>query len=249
MIIKRVKSSFAAEVRGIDLRKKLPQEKIDQLKDVISKHGVVIIRQQALSQREFVRFSKVFGEAEIFPAHPSMKKNPEIFPVSNFPEGGHIYEGRTWHTDSIDDEYSAPLTLFMAHLLPSKGGDTLFLSTTELYQSLSTRLKNKIDRLEVVYRSGSIHPMVKTHPITKEKCLFLHFGLAFGVKGMDLAKGKRLINLLQKKYINSKNVYRHHYKEGDIVIWDNTKTSHIAGGTPPQFKRIMYRITISGDQS
>lgn len=249
MKIKKIRSSFAAEITGLRLNKTIAEDKVRLIKDTLATYGVVVIRNQELSPREFVRFSKIFGEAEIFPTHPSLKKFPEIFPVSNFTEGGHIYEGRHWHTDSIDDEYPAPVTLFMTHLLPPKGGDTLFINTNHLYEKLSTKVKNKLEELEVVYRSGSIHPIVRRHPITGEKCLFLHFGLCYGVKGMDLAQGKRLINSLHKKYLSCPDIYRHHFKKGDLVIWDNTKTSHIAGGTPSQYKRIMYRITISGHHS
>jgi taurine dioxygenase len=247
MKITKIKSSFAGQVTGIDLRYKLSKLEKENIKEALSHYGVLVIRKQKLTPKKFAQFSRIFGEPEYFPPHPSFIKIPEIFPVSNFPEGGHIFEGRNWHTDSIDDQSPSPMTLFYSYLLPPKGGDTLFISNKRLYNELSEGMKKKLECLQVVYRSGSIHPLIKTHPHTNEKCLFLHFGLAFAIKGMDIKKGQALIKRLHQKYLKCQHIYRHKYKEGDLVIWDNTKSSHKSGGTDPKYKRIMLRITISGD--
>lgn len=247
MKISKIKSSFAGEITGIDLRQKLAKLQIQSIKEALSHFGVLVIRKQSLSPKEFAQFSRIFGKPEYFPPHPSFAKIPEIFPVSNFPEGGHIYEGRNWHTDSIDDENPAPMTLFYTHLLPPKGGDTLFINNKTLFDELSPYMKKKLEELEVVYRTGSIHPVIKHHPETNERCLFLHFGLSYAIKGMDIKKGQALIKHLHQKYLKCEHIYRHHFKKGDLVIWDNVKSSHKAGGTDPKYKRIMLRITISGD--
>jgi taurine dioxygenase len=247
MKISKIKSSFVGQITDINLKKKLTKPEIQSIKNALSQFGVIVIRKQEMTAKEYVRFSKIFGDAEYFPSHPSFAKVPEIFPVSNFPEGGFIYEGQNWHTDSIDDQNPAPMTLFYSHLLPAKGGDTLFINNKTLYDELSPRMKAQLEKLEVVYRTGTIHPMIKIHPATQESCLFLHFGLSYAVKGMDIKKGQALIKRLHQKYLKCEHIYRHHYRPGDLVIWDNIKSSHKAGGTDPKYKRIMLRITISGD--
>jgi taurine dioxygenase len=246
MKVRKIRNAFAAEVLEFSAKKSASKD-IQKLREALSQYGVIVLRNQNLTKKDYIRFAGYFGNVEAFPIHPSMKKYPEIFPVSNFPEGGHIYEGRFWHTDSIDEDRPSPMTLFYSHLLPRKGGDTLFINTHDLYQSFSPGLKKSLESLEAVYRSGHIHPLIQPHPINGLKCLFIHFGLIYGIRGMDLKKGQAIIKRLHSKFENWCKIYRHRYKSGDLVIWDNAQASHIAGGTDPKYPRIMYRITISGD--
>jgi taurine dioxygenase len=245
MRIRKIRGGCASEVLNFD-GKSAKLGDIQELKFHLHAQGVLVLRNQALSPGEYVRFARKFGVIEEFPTHSSMKRHPEIFPVSNLPEKGHIYEGRSWHTDSIDEDRPCPMTLFYSHVLPKKGGRTHFINTHHLYMSLSDRMKRKLEHLEAVYRSGHIHPLIQTHPVTGEKCLFIHFGLIFGIRRMDPNTYNRLLKFLQRKFESWSGIYRHSYRPGDLVIWDNAKMSHIAGGTDPKYPRIMYRITISG---
>ena len=271
--IKPLSPHTGAEIRGIDLSEPLDEATCTSLDQAFVDYGVLAIRDQALSASQFLEAMKIFGE--IFPQHNSrfqVQECPEIHYVSNQDktEDGQVYiPGEGYHTDHSNHAKPPKATALHAVKLPKTGGDTQFVNMFEAYDALSEQTKNRIDGLKArhVYQSryserklpklpgeqktiessSVIHPLVRTHPRSGRKAIYINPIRIEEVIGLSEAEALPLLDELLEHSTQLKFQYRHKWHSGDVVIWDNRCLMHKANGDYPVGEvRYLYRLMLKG---
>ena len=183
--------------------------------------------------------------------------------------------GNYWHSDISYREFPSLGSLLYALEIPPEGGDTLFANMYAAYETLPEETKARIDGLEAVHGYGQIyklsdeeggsarqplseeqkakipdvvHPVVRTHPETGGKALYVSPGLTVAIAGMDDDESRTLLAELHEHSTKPQFVYQHRWRRHDVLFWDNRCTMHLATGYDPQFTRHMHRTTVKGDR-
>jgi taurine dioxygenase len=268
MEIRALTPHTGAEVLGIDLRSGVDGKKLN---DLLAKHAVVVFREQKLSPPEYMKAAQVFGE--IMPQmleRFTLSEYPLVGFVSSEdtdkPGGKRMVRGEQYHTDHSN--YPAPpkATLLHAVTLPSVGGDTQFVNVHASYDDLPAEKKRQIDPLQVlhVYLSSrsprrkavlsqeekqripeTWQPLVPRHPDSGRKGLYLNTAHMERIDGMPDEAAFSLIGELMAHATQPKYEYRHKWRHGDLVIWDNRSVLHQANGDYTE-KRYLLRLMVKG---
>ena len=224
--VKKLHKKFGAEIINFDLSKSLNNKYFKEILKNFNEYGILLFRNQNLSIKNQVIFGRKFGKVLIHAVNQNhAKEHPEIYVLSNLdnnglPSGKHPDQGSLyWHTDGSWRKNTGQATIMVADIIPSKGGETHFCCMENAYDSLSNSMKLKIDDLFAIHnldfsrnrRHGHDplskkqknnappvkHPVVRTHPSTKRKSLFLGDHAEY-IEGMDYLKGRNLIEQLNK---------------------------------------------------
>ena len=240
MDVRPLPPGFAAEssddVRGI------PGE---DLEAALLRHPVLVFAGQDLAPQDLVDLAGRLGEPERYErAHPDHPDHPEIAVFSNLADRG-LSAPPYWHTDGLLREVPPRATLFYAVQTPERGGDTLVLDARALYASLDEDDRRTLTGLECVLPTGTRHPLVKDHPVTGVPALYANLASTVGIVGVARGSAARLFAQLRALYDESEHSYRHRYRPGDLVIWDNDAVAHSATApAPPQFPRLVLRVDV-----
>ncbi len=270
-------SPLGHEIRGADLRQPLPDSDFASIEKAFNDSGVVVIRDQKITPDQQVAFTRRFGEIERYPVGNFMLPGrDEILVVSNIIEDGKpiglVDAGRNWHSDMLFTERPPRCSLLYCLEAPHKDGkvlgDTLFASTAAAYDGLPEEMKQRLTGLQALNsfktyaatktdgreKEGSafpdvIHPLVRTHPITGRKCLYLSRSLTKKIGDLDEAETDRLVSQLIEHITSAPYVYRHNWRVGDLVIWDNCSSMHRAMFDYEwPLRRRMHRTTVVGSR-
>jgi taurine dioxygenase len=269
MHIENAVPRIGALVTDVDVRS-LSDSDWKQLYQTWLDRHVLIVRGQKLSKPEFLDYSARFGRLK---AHRVKKtrdpQHPEITLMgvtsgNNASDKLVLDRGQGWHTDSPWDTEVCKATQLYGLEIPSYGGDTLFASMHAAYEALPDRLKTKIAPLKVAFGYGgkartgierldpedqkappAVYDMVRVHPETGRKSLYVNPTHVLHIVGMAEEEGDRLLAELYWYMLQPNAEYRHKWQAGDIVIWDNRCTVHsAAGGQPADQRRVHWRTTI-----
>ncbi len=269
--VRRLGTQIGAEITGVDVRS-IDEATFGVIYKAWLDYNVVAVRDQTLGLDDFVHYSRRFGRVEPHPSkstrHPD---RPEItmLGVNKFRADGEldmaIYKrgAEGWHTDGAYDDEPFKATQLYALAIPSHGGDTFFASMYAAYDALPDALKSRVDKLVGAYVYGgrrrknallnpedrdkkpALHRIVCTHPETGRKGLYFDPGKILRIEGLDEAASDALIDELTGYMIQPGAEYRHKWRKGDIVIWDNRCSYHKAAGDyPPEEDRIHWRVSI-----
>ena len=264
---------LGAEVTGIDLSRPVDAKTRKALHDAWVEHAVLVIRNQKLTPPQFAEAAGIFGEI----LEQQLKKftlpdYPLVGTISSrdlpLVEGKLQVRGENYHTDHSN--YPAPPKATMLHAiaLPDFGGDTQFVDVRAAYDDLPEATRRTIVKLRSphVYESSqsprkmaalsaeerakvpqTIQPLVIRHPDSGRSALYLNTGRMEGIEGMDPAEAFKLIDQLYSHATQAKYEYRHQWKAGDMVIWDNRSVMHQANADydPAQY-RFLYRVMLQG---
>ena len=273
--VHRLGKQIGAEIHGVDVRT-LDDAGFAAIYRAWLDYNVVVVPDQHLEIEDFLRYSRRFGVVHPHPSkstrHP---EHPEItvLGVNKFgPDGAldqAIYRrgAEGWHTDGAYDAEPFKATQLYALAVPSRGGDTLFASMYTAYDALPRHLKQRLEGVKGVFTYGGRrkatallnpedrdwtpvrHPIIRTHPETGRKALYFDPGKILSIDGFDDAESDALIDELTARMIVPEGEYRHHWRQGDIVIWDNRCSYHKAAGDyPPDEDRIHWRVSIKERQ-
>jgi taurine dioxygenase len=267
-------SHTGVEVRGIDLRRPVDKAIKKHLNRVFVDRSVLVIRDQNLSATEFLQAMQLFGD--IFPQHNPRFQVPEcpmIHYISNqdrFEDGTVYIPGEGYHTDHSNDANPPKATALHAVKLPKSGGDTQFINMSEAYAALPEKTKRHLDGLKArhVYQSkhsarklmslpeekrkdvveSVIHPLVRTHPENGRKALYINPIRIEEIVGMEDSGALPLLEELLAHSTQLKFEYRHKWKSGDVVIWDNRCLMHKANGDYPVDQvRYLFRLMLKSE--
>jgi taurine dioxygenase len=269
--IRRLGPQIGAEIHGIDV-KTLDDAGFATIYRAWLDHNVVVVPGQELAIDDFLRYSRRFG---VVVPHPSKSTRHPDYPEITLlgvnkvgPDGRldmAIYRrgAEGWHTDGAYDEEPFKATQLYALAVPSIGGDTCFASMYAAYEALPLRLKQRLEGRRGAFTYGGrrkatallneedrdwtpvFHPIVRTHPETGRKGLYFDPGKILRIEGLDAPESDALIEELTDRMIQPEGEYRHRWRVGDIVIWDNRCSYHKAAGDyPPEQDRIHWRVSI-----
>jgi taurine dioxygenase len=271
MEIKRLGAQIGVEIRGVDV-KTLDDGGFAAIYRAWLDHNVAVVPDQDLQIEDFLRYSRRFGQ--VVP-HPSkMTRHPDypeitLLGVNKFGADGRldmaIYRrgAEGWHTDGAYDEEPFKATQLYALAVPSSGGDTCFASMYAAYDALPAGLKQRLEGRTGAFTYGGrrkatallneedrdwtpvFHPIIRTHPETGRQGLYFDPGKILRIEGLEEAESDELIEELTSRMIQPEGEYRHRWRKGDIVIWDNRCSYHKAAGDyPPEEDRIHWRVSI-----
>jgi taurine dioxygenase len=269
MLIENAAPRVGAIVTGTDVRS-LTEDDWKRLYQTWLDRHVLIVRGQRLSKPDFISYSRRFGRLK--PHRVKSTRDPEHPEVTlmgvttgNSANDKLVLDrGQGWHTDGPWDVEICKATQLYALEIPSYGGDTLFASMHAAYDALPEQLKTRIAPLKVEFGYGgrerkgierldpedqkappAVYDMVRVHPETGRKSLYVNPTHIIRIVGMPEVEGDRLLAELYWYMLQPNAEYRHKWQAGDIVIWDNRCTVHsAAGGHPSSERRIHWRTTV-----
>jgi taurine dioxygenase len=263
----------AVEVTGLDFTKPVETGSRDRLRRAFAEHHVLVMRGQHFTADQFKSAAQLFGEIQPHdkperhvPGHPGVDyvSNDEML------NGRRIIPGETFHTDHSNHPRPPKATMLFAVELPSSGGDTQYVNMHDAYDGLPVDTKQRIDGLKAVHVFQSkysprplgviteesrrklpppaIHPLVRTHPENGRKALFINPVRIESIVGMADKQALALIDDLMRHATQSKYEYRHKWRAGDWVLWDNRSLMHQAN---PDYdmseRRYLYRLMLKGE--
>lgn len=263
-------ASLGAEIRGVDLSRPLSKETLEEIKGAWSTYSVLLFRGQKLDHEQHVAFSRQFGELDDHAALPKFrdKEFPEILRVANDVVGGRRQTvGRQWHSDLSITLRPARASLLRCEVLPPVGGDTLFASSYSAYEDLSKSMREMLDGLSAIHdiahskqnqgRSDLaearlrtppvVHPVVRTHSVTGKKAIYVNEMSTSRILELSKAESDVVLAFLFAHTTLHEYTYRHRWKTGDLLMWDNESTQHLAlGDYDIDMPRILFRTTLLG---
>ena len=267
--ITRVGGVIGAEIHGVDLARDLPDRVVAAIRRALLDHLAVFFRDQNLTPAQYRAFAARIGTPIEYPFVPGIEGFPEITPVLKRPDQT-INFGGVWHSDTTYLPEPPMATLLLARELPRVGGDTEFANQYLAYETLSDGMKSLLAGLRGVARSdkaeasrtredrdkkpgsgGEVltaeHPVIRTHPETGRKVLFVNIAHTARFSGMTEEESLPLLRFLWKHQTRPELTCRFSWSPGALAVWDNRCAQHQAINDYQGQKRLMHRITLAGD--
>jgi taurine dioxygenase len=267
---------FGAEIRGVDLAKPLSAQALRAVKAAWAAHSVLWFPEQTLTLDELEAFTLQFGPFGCDPFVKPMPGHPHVLELRREPTERVSNFGAAWHSDWSFQEAPPSATILHAQIVPPTGGDTLFADCYRAYERLSPTLQRMLAGLRAIHsaalpygprglyageagkRAIEIivseeaertwpHPVVRTHPVSGRKALYVNPVYTVGIEGLTPAESRALLTLLYEGIVAEDNVYRHSWSAGMLTMWDNRCVLHFADGGYDGHLRVMHRTTVAGE--
>lgn len=251
--VRPLSGAGGAEISGIDVAQELDDPTVGEIRDALNEHCVVFFRDQALDVARHKAFASRFGNIFVHPLLKDADTDPEIVLVRREP-GDVSYFGEAWHADTTLCAEPPMGTILYGIDVPPYGGDTLFANQYLAYETLSDGMKRMLAGLRAVHShpgqpdGGVLHPVVRTHPESGRKMLFVNEYHTSRFEGMTEAESRPLLDYLFAHGNRPEFTIRFRWRKGSIAFWDNRSTKHIALGDTGPFRRLMRRIQLRGDR-
>jgi len=264
--------ALGAEVFGVDLSDEIPRDVLEEVKRAYHQFGVIFFRDQEVSDLDLARFARYFGDLAVLPPHRQHPGSlPELLVIDKKPETKLVF-GWEWHSDTTHLEIPPLGSVLAAKLLPPVGGDTLFASQYLAYETLSDGMKHMLAGLKAVHSNGrilsslevddvlapgqgvgsnkttisAVHPVVRTHPETGRKALFVNEMHTERFDGMTVAESAPLLRYLYEHSTRPEFTCRFRWAPGSVAFWDNRCLQHLALDDYQGHRRLMHRVQVRG---
>ncbi len=256
--------SLGAEVCGLDLRETLSVEDREALAAALAEHIVLVFRDQSFKPAEYLAACSQLGEP--MAQHYSQHNMPDQPMIGRIWHRNGQRPAERWHTDHTNRERPPKATILYGVEIPPEGGDTSFANMRAAYAGLDADERERLAGLKTVngldrhltdtraedwekYDIPAIHPMVRTHPEHGSRALYFHITKARCIEGMKPEASQILLQDLLDRTIHDGNVYRHSWRQGDMVVCDNRAAMHRAhGASDRRHPRTLWRIILEGDR-
>jgi taurine dioxygenase len=264
-----VTSTLGAEIRGLDLSKPLPEDTASAVLNALFEHRVIFFRGQDITPAQHVAFSAQLGPvfSDFPPYLTTLDGQPEVTVL----DGGSADSASFWHSDVSGSTEPPMASILVMREAPRYGGDTLWADMTAAYAALSDRMKSYLEGLRAVHggptdrtlrklspptseepldsgdSSRVSHPVVRTHPATGRKILFVNPGFTHYILGLPTAEADAVLEYLFHHQQQADFQCRWRWQQGDIAIWDNRAVHHYAIGDYAGMQRTIHRTTLEGD--
>lgn len=262
---------LGAEVQGLNLADGFTSETHAEFVKLLTEHKVLVLRNQHLSTKKHVEISHWFGELEVHPFRPE-GEFPEIMLLDN-DKDNPVLSTDVWHSDTTFRIKPTKYTILHCQIMPRLGGDTLWCDMEAVYNSLSEPFRAFIDPLkarhdfknfralftnstddrkrlremEELY-PNPLHPVVRTHPLSGRKCVYVNPQFTLHIDGLTKEESSALLEVLFQPVSTPEFQFRHSWQEGDVVFWDNMSTQHYAANDYYPQRRKMERTAVCGDE-
>jgi taurine dioxygenase len=270
LTLRPLSPALGAEISGIDLRDPIDAARKQRFLDEWHRHLVILLRNQTLDEEAQVRFAETFGPpAKVTSGRSFSVKHPSVMLISNIRQDGKpigaLPDGEMhFHTDQCHQEIPAKATMLFAIEIPSQGGNTLFANAYAAYETLAENIKRRIAGRRALnaydkdstLRSASYdnagsscwHPVVRTHPATGRKALYVNRLMTREIEGLSREESDALLQMLFDHQEQPSFVYEHVWRPGDLLMWDNRCTLHARTDFSAGERRLLRRVTILGEK-
>jgi len=270
--IKKVSGAIGALIEDVQLGENLAENTSNEIYDAFLKHQVIFFRDQNFTSESLLSFAKRIGTPIIYPFVKGLESFPEITPILKKETDVNNFGG-IWHSDTTYQDEPPKGTMLYALEVPEFGGDTEFSNQYLAYENLSKKMKLFLEKQKAVNISGkgkvtktrsdvmkhssvglksdeleAIHPVVRTHPETKKKSLYINEAHTTNFVGMTVEESTPILEFLFKHQIKSEFTCRFKWKKGSVSIWDNRCSIHNPINDYHGSRRLMHRITFQGDK-
>ena len=270
-----ISGALGAEIGGVDLARPLDDDVFAEVHRAFLDHLVIFFRDQHVTPDQHKAFGGRFGQLNVHPHYVPLAGHPEILEVLK-EETATVNVGGEWHSDLSCLEKPPLGSILYALEVPPYGGDTLFTNMYLAYERLSGGMRDLLDTLVAVHsdrtmsdpeaqnaknetRSSKLlsqdvgetrseHPVVRTHPETGRKALFVNSIFTVGFKGMTAAESRPLLQFLFDQAQRPEVTCRFRWQKNSLAMWDNRCTQHFALNDYQGFRRLMHRVTVDGDR-
>ena len=277
MQIKPLTESIGAEICDVDIAAGISDADFERIYNAWIDRTIILLRGQRLRHEDQIAFTARFGEVASYTRPQfSIPGYPEILVLSNIQKDGKPigspYSGRVWHTDGHYLAAPPAGSLLYAIEVPPDGGDTWFANMFAAYEALSPAMKARIEGLRAVISRVQSRPynypdrapvtdqereewldmpqpLVLTHPVSGRKALYTGGNVPWRIEGLPEEESVALITYLQEFSVRPRYTYRHRWRAGDVILWDNRSAMHKA--TPydgTKFVRHMHRTTVQTNE-
>ncbi len=271
MKAQRIAGALGAEIAGIGLAEATDRD-IAEIRRIWLEHLVVFFRDQRLTGEQYMAFARRIGKPIEYPFVKGLPGFPEIIEVKKL-EHEKVNFGGVWHSDTAYLEVPPMASMLLAREIPPYGGDTLFANMYLAYEALSPGMKAMLEKLVAVNSSAKAdvtrtredriktdasdkagrdlvaeHPVVRTHPETGRKALYVNFAHTVRFKDMTEKESAPLLDFLFQHQIRPEFTCRFAWQVGSLALWDNRCAQHNPVNDYHGYRRVMHRITLEGDK-
>src|SRR6516165_12822885 len=269
--VRPLSASIGAEIIGIDLSQPMSDALFAKVLDAWHQNLVILFRDQQLSEDDQVRFGARFGPPAVSHTKRFTTKNPAVMLISNIRENGQLIgalpDGEMhFHSDQCHQERPAMASMLYSLEVPSRGGNTLFENAYLAYETLPDSTKKKIEGRKALnaydYDNASTrrgtklgdgvpscrHPIVRTHPASGKKALYVNRLMTIEIEGMSEAESEELLKVLFDHQEQPEFIYEHVWRPHDLLLWDNRCALHARTDFSADERRLLRRLTILGER-
>ncbi len=269
MEIRKLAGALGAEILGVDLCV-LSDAAVREIRQVFLDNLVIFFRDQTLAPAQFMAFARRMGAPVEYPFVKGIDGFPEVIEVKKLEHEKHNFGG-IWHTDTAYLQEPPMGSMLLAREVPPQGGDTEFANQYLAYESLSDAMKQLLSGLVAVNESAKAdvtrtredrikesgaaakhyvaeHPVVRTHPETKRRALYVNVGHTTRFKGMTIEESAPLLEFLYRHQVRPEFTCRFRWAPGSLAFWDNRCTQHNPINDYHGYRRVMHRVTLAGDK-
>ena len=269
MKIQPLTPQIGAEIHDVDLTGHPPASTIEAIKQAMLDHLILVFREQPITIESLDAFGRRFGPPHIHPSEPGVAGYPSVLPVHT-DATSKTYAGSMWHSDVSCDEEPPMGSILHLHEVPGSGGDTLFASMYSAYEDLSDTMKSCLEDLKALNASEhhfkgyfgnvgkhefrndpypeAVHPIVRTHPETGRKALFVNPTFTTEIADMEPAESEAILGFLYQHLAQPRFQCRIQWRPNTVAMWDNRCTQHLAMWDYYPNTRSGHRYTIEGDR-
>ncbi len=267
-------STLGAEIRGVDFTQAVDRATGQAIHDALMRHKVVFFRGAAMTPAQHVAFGRLFGELTVHPFVPHLDEHPEVVVLDNHKDNP-VFSTDVWHSDETFRLVPPMGSILRCIRRPPRGGDTLWADMGAAYEGLSDKMQHFLSGLEAVHDfqnfrhkfdhlpprekhaklaemeeelPNPVRPVVRTHPVTGQKILFVNEQFTIAVKGMREDESRALLAFLFEQPRIPEYQFRFRWEVDDMVFWDNRPTQHYASNDYYPERRTMHRVTIRADK-
>ena len=274
--VEAVAGALGAQIHGVDLSRSMTDETFEEIRNALHEHLVIFFRDQNIKPEQHYAFAKRFGELMPHPYVQGLDGYPEIIEIVKEPEETRNW-GSNWHADLTFMDMPPAGAVLYGRELPPVGGDTMFANMYLAYETLSEGMREMLDGLGALHVSGEphlyssryrsmherrgndpgkhVHPVVRTHPVTGRKSLFVNRGFTHCFEDMTVEESGPVLDYLYDHATRPEFTFRFRWSPGSLLIWDNRVVMHNAlnddfgaarNGTG--FRRVLHRATLAGER-
>jgi taurine dioxygenase len=272
MQVKKIAGALGAEISGVDLSAGVSTSLAADIRQVFLAHQVIFLRGQALNPAQFLAFAHAMGEPIEYPFVKGIEGFPHIIEVKKLAHEKHNFGG-IWHSDTTYLDVPPMGSMLLAREVPPYGGDTLFANQYLAYEGLSATMQNLLAGLKGISSSAkadvsktredriksdgnadapktyqALHPIVRTHPETGRKALYVNVAHTAGIDGMSEAESAPILGFLFAHQVKPEFTCRFAWGPHSLAFWDNRCTQHNPVNDYHGHRRVMQRITLQGDK-
>lgn len=254
---------IGAEIGDIDLSQPLTNRQREEVHQALMEHQVIFFRDQVISHDQHKAFGRLFGELAIHSGVAGLPDHKEIVAI-HADENSKFVAGENWHSDLTADEKPPLGSILYMPIVPEFGGDTLFASMYAAYDALSPKIKSYLEGMTAIHDADHVyrplfpdldrkypkssHPVVRTHPVTKRKSLFVNPSYTTQLEGVPKEESDAVLSYLYAHCVNPNFHCRFRWRPNSIAFWDNRCTWHQAIWDYFPDVRSGFRVTVAGDR-